>query len=444
MRIDAVQGRNVLVGDAFVPATVVVQRGRIAAIEPFEHEAGGVVVRAPDSAYVLPGIVDTHVHVNEPGRTEWEGFVSATEAAALGGATTLIDMPLNSIPPTTTVEHLQVKRSAALGELMVDVGFWGGAVPGNVGDLEPLWEAGVFGFKCFLSPSGVDEFPPLDREQFMTALREIARFDGRMIVHAEDARVLDEAPSAPGGRYRDFVASRPHEAETAAIQQVIDGARETGAQVHVLHLSSAHALEMLADAKAEGLRITVETCPHYLTFAAEQVPWGASQFKCCPPIRDAGNREELWGALRAGIIDMVVSDHSPATEEEKTRGDGDLQQAWGGVSGLQVGFAAVAAEARRRGIGLAEVSRWMSRNTAELVGLDAKGRLEVGADADLAVYDTGVDFRIEATRLAHRNPISAYDGLRFGGRVVQTVVRGNAIDVDRPDHDWGRQLLRPS
>ncbi|WP_043642561.1 allantoinase AllB [Nocardioides alkalitolerans] len=442
MRIDALRARHVLVGDEVVPATLVVRDERIAAIEPYEHPTEGVVVQAPDSAYVVPGVVDTHVHVNEPGRTEWEGFLSATEAAALGGATTLVDMPLNSIPPTTTVEHLQVKQSAALGQLMVDVGFWGGAVPGNVADLEPLWRTGVFGFKCFLAPSGVDEFPPLAPDEFLLALREIARFDGLMIVHAEDATVLEAAPSPPSRAYADFVVSRPPAAETQAIRQVLDGARETGARVHVLHLSSARALDMLADAKAEGLRVTVETCPHYLTFAAETIPDASPQFKCCPPIRDAGNREELWAALREGVIDCVVSDHSPATAEEKHRGGGDLQQAWGGVSGLQVGFAAMASEARSRGIPLAQVSRWMSRHTADLVGLTAKGRIEVGADADLAVYDTAAPFRVEATNLAHKNPISAYDGLTYDGRVVRTVVRGNAIDVDRPDHDWGRQLLR--
>ncbi len=442
MRIDALQAEHVLLDGELKPATIVIQNGRIASIEAVDHQVDGIVLRAPDTAYVVPGIVDTHVHINEPGRTEWEGFVSATEAAALGGATTLVDMPLNSIPPTTTIEGLRVKQEAALGELMVDVGFWGGAVPGNLADLLPLWEAGVFGFKCFLAPSGVDEFPPLDPEEFLAALIEIARFDGLMIVHAEDARVLERAPSPPSRAYRDFVMSRPDEAETTAIRQVLDGARETGARVHILHLSSARALDQIADAKSEGLRVTVETCPHYLCFAAETVPDGASQFKCCPPIRDAGNREELWQALRAGLIDMVVSDHSPATAEEKDRGDGDLQQAWGGVSGLQVGFSAVAQEARRRGIGIEPVSRWMSTNTADLVGLRDKGRIAVGADADLAVYDTGVEFRIEATRLAHRNPISAYDGLRFGGRVVRTVVRGNALDVEHTDHGWGRQLRR--
>ena len=444
MRVDAVQAQRVLVNGTFTPATVVVHHGRIEAIESVDHEVDGVVLRAPDTAYVVPGVVDTHVHINEPGRTEWEGFVSATEAAALGGATTLVDMPLNSVPPTTTVDHLRLKQEAAVGELMVDVGFWGGAVPDNLADLEPLWEAGVFGFKCFLAPSGVDEFPPLDPDQFHTALTEIARFDGLMIVHAEDAAVLEVAPSPPSRAYQDFLHSRPDTAETTAIHRVLDGARDTGARVHILHLSSARALDAIADAKAEGLRVTVETCPHYLCFAAETIPDASSQFKCCPPIRDAGNREELWQALRAGVIDMVVSDHSPATAEEKGRGDGDLQQAWGGVSGLQVGFSAVAQEARRRNIGVADVSRWMSRNTADLVDLATKGRIKVGADADLAIYDTGVEFRIEATRLAHRNPISAYDGLRFGGRVTRSVVRGNAIDVEHPDHRWGQQLRRPN
>jgi allantoinase len=442
MRIDAIQARRVLIDGDFVPATVSVEHGTIAAIGAYDETPEGIVLRAPDSAYVVPGNVDTHVHINEPGRTTWEGFRSATEAAALGGATTLVDMPLNSVPPTTTVEHLKLKQEAAREQLMVDVGFWGGAVPGNVADLQPLWEAGVFGFKCFLADSGVEEFPPLDPAQFTAALTEIAGFGGLMIVHAEDAGVLAEAPSESSRSYADFVLSRPDEAETAAIRQVLDGARETGARVHILHLSSAKALDLIAAARDEGLPVTVETCPHYLSFSAETIPDGASQFKCCPPIRDSGNREALWQALRDGIIDCIVSDHSPATAEEKNRGDGDLQQAWGGVSGLQVGFSVLAHEARRRAIPLADLSRWMSRNTADLVGLGRKGRIKVGADADFAVYDTGAEFRVEAARLAHRNPITAYDGLRYGGRVVRSVIRGNAIDVDRVDHTFGQQLRR--
>jgi allantoinase len=442
MQVDAIQARRVLVDGAFVPATVTIEHGTIAAIGPYDDAPEGMILRPADSAYVVPGIVDTHVHINEPGRTTWEGFFTATEAAALGGATTLIDMPLNSVPPTTTTAHLELKRQAATDQLMVDTGFWGGAVPGNLADLEPLWDAGVFGFKCFLADSGVEEFPPLDPEQFLAALSEIARFDGLMIVHAEDARVLAAAPSVPTRSYRDFVLSRPDEAETAAIAQVIAGARDTGARVHILHLSSARALDLIADARAEGLPVTVETCPHYLSFSAETIPDAAPQFKCCPPIRDGGNREALWQALREGIIDCIVSDHSPATAEEKNRGAGDLQQAWGGVSGLQVGFSVLAQEARRRAIPLADLSRWMSRNTADLVGLERKGRIAVGADADFAVYDTNAEFRIEATRLAHRNPISAYDGIRYGGRITRSVVRGNAIDVERVDHTFGKQLSR--
>jgi allantoinase len=439
MKVDAVQAQRVLVDGGFAPATLVIADGAIARIEPVDHRVDGTVLRVPDTAYVVPGVVDTHVHVNEPGRTEWEGFVSATEAAALGGVTTLVDMPLNSIPPTTTVDHLRTKQQAATGELMVDVGFWGGAVPGNLADLEPLWEAGVFGFKCFLAPSGVDEFPPLDPDQLRVALAEVARLDALMLVHAEDDAVLAATPATPSRAYADFLVSRPDGAETAAVERVLEGARETGARVHVVHLSSARALDLVAGAKEEGVRVTVETCPHYLCFAAECIPDAAPQFKCCPPIRDAGNREELWQGLRSGVIDTVVTDHSPATAAEKGRGGGDLQQAWGGISGLQVGFTAVAHEARRRDIGLDEVSRWMSGHTADLVGLDDKGRIRVGADADLAVYDTAVELRVEAARLAHRNPITAYDGLRYDGRVTHSVVRGRL----NPDHGWGEQLRRP-
>lgn len=430
MSPDAVRGRQVLVGDAFVPATVVIRDGQVAAIDTYDAPVAGEVLDIPDTAHLLPGIVDTHVHVNEPGRTAWEGFATATRAAALGGVTTLIDMPLNSIPATTTLEALAAKRAAAAGQLGVDVGFWGGAVPDSLGSLERLWDAGVFGFKCFLSPSGVDEFPALDAPQLTAALTEIAAFDGLLIVHAEDAAVLGAAPHPPTRAYADFLLSRPPEAETAAIRRLLDGARATGCRVHVLHLSSARALDLLADARAEGLPVTVETCPHYLCFAAEQIPDAAPEFKCCPPIRDDGNRAELWQALEAGVIDAIVSDHSPATVEVKRAGGGDLQQAWGGISGLQVGFTAVAQEARSRGIGLARVSVWMARNTADLVGLADKGSITVGASADFAVFDTAVGLDVDAALLAHRNPISAYDGQKYDGSVTHTLLRGRLVGRD--------------
>jgi len=443
MRVDAVRARHVLVDGAFRPATLTLADGRVSAIGAVDEAVTGEVLEVDDDARVLPGVVDTHVHVNEPGRTQWEGFTSATTAAALGGVTTLVDMPLNAIPPTTTVEHLRLKQVAARDQLAVDVAFWGGAVPGNVADLEPLWDAGVLGFKCFLSPSGVDEFPPLDPAEFAAALREVARFDGLMIVHAEDAAVLERTPAPASRAYADFLLSRPDDAEVAAIRQVVEGARETGARVHVLHLSSAKALDLLADARAEGLRLTVETCPHYLCLSADAIPDAAPEFKCCPPIRDEGNRDALWAALEAGVIDAVVSDHSPSTAAEKCRGDGDLQQAWGGISGLQVGFTAVMDEARRRGIGLDRVSAWMARHPADLAGLAHKGRIAVGADADLVVVEPDARTVVEAAGLAHRNPISAYDGMTLTGRVATTVVRGRTVVPGAPDLRHGRQLNRP-
>ncbi len=314
--------------------------------------------------------------------------------------------------------------------------------PGNVDDLAPLHEAGVFGFKCFLAPSGVDEFPPLAPAEFTAALREIARIGALMIVHAEDARVLEAAPAPPSRAYADFLLSRPDAAETDAIRQVLEGARETGARVHVLHLSSARALDLLADARAEGLPVTVETCPHYLCFDAELIPDASPQFKCCPPIRDAGNRDALWQALTDGLIDVVVTDHSPATAAEKERGGGDLQQAWGGIAGLQVGFTAVAAEAAARGIGVEQVSHWMARSTADLVGLPTKGRIEVGADADLVVLDSARPLVVDAHLLAHKNPITAYDGRQYDASVTATVLGGRLVDRGAPDLTRGHQLRR--
>ncbi len=423
--ITSVRARHVLVDDTFRPATVRVADDRITEVAAYDDGRDTPdMLDLPDTARLLPGVVDTHVHVNEPGRTEWEGFATATTAAARGGVTTIIDMPLNSIPPTTTVDHLRLKQQVAADKARVDVGFWGGAVPGNLADLRPLWEAGVFGFKCFLAPSGVDEFPPLAPEELDAALAEIAGFGGLMIVHAEDARVLDAAPHPPSRAYADFLLSRPDRTETDAIRRLLDGARATGCRVHVLHLSSARALDLLADARAEGLPVTVETCPHYLCFSAEDLPDAAPQFKCCPPIRDHGNRDALWDALVDGVIDCVVSDHSPSTPEEKGRGDGDLQQAWGGISGLQVGFTAVTDEAAARGIGLEQVSRWMATATADLVGLGHKGRIAVGADADLTVLDTAAPLDVRAADLAHRHPISAYDGRRLAGSVTHTWLRG--------------------
>jgi allantoinase len=347
------------------PLDVGVKDGVIAALG---HGLDGRhVVRLHDDEALLPGLVDTHVHVNEPGRTEWEGFASATRAAAAGGVTTIIDMPLNSLPPTTDAGALRVKRAAADGQCLVDVGFWGGAVPANLRDLRGLHEAGVFGHKCFLADSGVEEFAHLRPPEVERAMRELASFDGLLIVHAEAAHHIGPAPASR--RYADFLATRPRAAEIEAVAGVLALSRATGCRVHILHLSSADALAGIRRARAEGTRVTVETCPHYLSFAAEHIADGATQFKCCPPIREEANREALWEALRDGTIDLVASDHSPSTADLKCRESGDFAAAWGGISSLQLGLAAVWTEARDRGFGLADVVRWMSEAPARQVGL---------------------------------------------------------------------------
>ncbi|MFD6100955.1 allantoinase AllB [Nocardiopsis flavescens] len=434
-RLDlVVRAERALTPEGERPVTVGVREGAVVEVLDGADAplAGERELRAAADEVLLPGLVDSHVHVNEPGRTEWEGFASATRAAALGGVTTLVDMPLNSVPPTTTVAGLDAKRAAAEGVLAVDVGFWGGAVPENsgpgaTGALARLWERGVFGFKAFLSPSGVEEFGHLSAAELETAAEAIAAFDGLLIVHAEDPDVLAAAPAAAGRDYASFLASRPDDAETRAIARVIAAARRTGVRAHVLHLSSAAALPLIARAREEGVRLTVETCPHYLTLAAEAVPAGATGYKCCPPIRGEGNRDLLWRALREGLVDCVVSDHSPSTPDLKDLDTGDFGTAWGGISGLQVGLAAVWTEARRRGVPLAEVVEWMSAAPARVAGVSGKGAVAVGADADLVLFAPDEEVRVDARELAHRNPVSAYDGAVLTGRVRRTLLRGAEV-----------------
>ncbi|MFG2029796.1 allantoinase AllB [Streptomyces sp. NPDC048825] len=409
-------------------ASVAVAAGRITDVLPYDAEVPpGARLEDFGDHVLLPGLVDTHVHVNDPGRTEWEGFWTATRAAAAGGITTLIDMPLNSLPPTTTVDHLRTKKDVARSKAHIDVGFWGGALPDNVKDLRPLHDAGVFGFKAFLSPSGVDEFPELDQEQLARSLAEIAGFGGLLIVHAEDPHQLAAAPQRSGGTYADFLASRPRDAENTAIAQLIAQAERLHARVHVLHLSSSDALPLIAAAKQEGVRLTVESCPHYLTLTAEEVPDGASEFKCCPPIREAANQDALWQGLIDGTIDCIVSDHSPSTADLKTA---DFATAWGGISSLQLGLSAIWTEARRRGRSLEDVVRWMSARPAELAGLSQKGAIEAGRDADFAVLAPDETFTVDPAALHHRNRVTAYAGRTLHGVVKSTWLRGERIVAD--------------
>jgi allantoinase len=433
----AIRARRVITAAGERAAGVIIRDGAIADVVGYAAAPPGAI-EVPDDQILLPGLVDSHVHVNEPGRTEWEGFATATAAAAAGGITTIVDMPLNSIPPTVDVAALTVKRKCAAGQLAVDVAFWAGAVPGNVADLRPLHEAGVVGFKCFLLPSGVDEFAPLDPAQLAAAMTEIATFGGLLIAHAEDPAVIAAAPAAHGRRYTDFVASRPPGAEVRAIETLLAQTRRTGCRSHVVHLASAESLPVIRAAKADGLPVTAETCPHYLTLRAEDVPDGATQFKCCPPIRDDANREALWAGLLDGTIDCVVSDHSPCSIEAKRLGrgtlgrddpaQGDFGEAWGGIASLQLSLPAMWTEASRRGIGLDRVAAWMAAAPAALTGLTDRGAIAPGQRGDLCVFAPDEHFVVDPATLKHRNPVSAYAGMSLRGVVRETWLAGVRID----------------
>jgi allantoinase len=421
-----IRGRQVVTPDGMRAASVHVAEGRIVRVGAWEDAPSEISVVDAGESIVMPGLVDTHVHINEPGRTEWEGFETGTRAAAAGGVTTILDMPLNSIPATTTVDALEVKRRAAREKSVVNVEFIGGVVPGNAGELEPLRDAGVRAFKCFLSPPGVDEFPAVGDSDLRKAFPVLARLGLPLMVHAEDPACL--LPGRGSSRkYGDYLTTRPVAAERSAITLLTQLMARYPTPVHIVHLSSASSLDIVRTARARGLALTVETCPHYLTFAAEGIPDGATEYKCAPPIRDEAERDALWDALIAGDIDLVASDHSPCPPAMKET-EGDFFSAWGGIASLQLSVSAMWTGARTRGVKPERIAQWMSAAPARLAGLQGrKGALAAGYDADIVVWDPKARFVVDPTKLLHRHKVTPYSGRELFGRVTATYVAGRRI-----------------
>ena len=436
-----IRGQTVVSHEAIGPASIHVGGGKIVAVRPFDDVVENCeVVEAGADSVIMPGLVDTHVHINSPGRTEWEGFRTATRAAAAGGVTTLIDMPLNSIPPTTTLAGFKIKLETAKDDCFVDVGFWGGVVPGNTPELARMFAAGVVGFKCFLVPSGVDEFPHVTEDDLRSAMPELSRLGAMLIVHAELPGPMKATHETD---YHAFLHSRPRAAEDEAIALMIRLSREFGTRVHIVHLSSSDALPLLREAQAAGVKITAETCPHYLHFAAETIPEHATEFKCCPPIRESENREKLWQGLADGTIDMVVSDHSPCPGEMKLRQTGDFMAAWGGIASLQLRLPVTWTEAQRRGFSLRELTNWLCTNPARQVSLASrKGTIAAGCDADIVVWNPNQAFVVDGQRLEHRHKLTPYHCESLTGVVEKTFLRGRKIyDGGLDDVPVGHMLL---
>ena len=449
--LKAFLSRRVVTPQGMRPAAVMVEEERIRAVASPSEIPPSVDREDFGNLALLPGLVDSHVHINEPGRTEWEGFETATRAAAAGGYTMLIDMPLNSIPSTTNVEALEAKREAARGKCSVDWAAWGGVVRGNQQDIEPLARAGVRGFKCFLVHPGIEEFSMVSEADLREFLPHVARSGLPLLVHAELPGPVNAATeqlqAADWTRYATYLQSRPDEAEMAAIQLMITLCREYGFHLHIVHLATARGLELLQAARAEGLPITVETCPHYLHLTAETIPDGATQCKCAPPIRDHANREQLWQGLRDGIIDLVATDHSPCPPSMKRMDEGNFQTAWGGIASLSMALPIMWTEARQRGFALTDIARWMAEQPAKLAGCQAhKGQISPGYDADLLVFDPEAEFQVTSDRLHHRHAVSSYLGETLRGVVKRTYVRGKLVfeDGEFPGRPSGREFAPAS
>lgn len=428
----SIKSRNVLIPQKgqrlgkLEPALIKIRDGKFYRLCDYLEKPSEPVLDFGDQV-VMPGLCDTHVHMNEPGRTEWEGISTATQAAAAGGITTLVDMPLNSIPPTTTVDALNLKRESAQKTAYVDYGFWGGVIPQNKNDLEPLIQKGVLGFKCFMIDSGVSEFPMSSEEIIRQSLPILSKYNVPLLVHAELEGPLPRKVDS-SKKYQSYLLSRPDSWEVSAVELLIKLAEEYKGRIHVVHLSSAQALSLLKAAQSQGISISAETCPHYLVLKAEDIAEGATHFKCAPPIRNNENRELLWKGLENNIIQFIVSDHSPCSPNLKKFDSGDFLAAWGGISGLQFGLSLIWTEMKKRNLALPELAYWMSEAPLNFLNVQSKtGRIEVGNDADLVVWDPNKEFKLEESQILHRHKITPYMGMKLSGVVERTFVRGQCV-----------------
>jgi allantoinase len=432
--IFSLKSSRVVIDNQIRPAQILVEDGKITQITDVDAQ---LPVAAEDlgDKVIMPGLVDTHVHINEPGRTEWEGFNTGTQSAAAGGITCVVDMPLNCTPVTTSADALQQKLESLQGKLWIDCGFWGGVIPDSLDDLDELIQAGVLGVKSFTIHSGIDDFPKVEQQHLYQAIGILAKYDVPYLIHAELDKDEKE-PAAIGDKYQSFLSSRPKSWENDAIDMMIDLAEKAKAEgvsgrIHIVHLSSAEAIPAIRAAQQRGLKLTAESCPHYLTLFAEDIPDGKTLFKCCPPIREQQNREQLWRGLEEGIIDFIVSDHSPCTPQLKHIESGDIENAWGGISSLQFGLSIIWSEAEERGYSLNQVVDWMATQPAIFAGLgNRKGKIACGLDADLVVFDPEASYQIDPQMIKYRHKITPYAGRKVKGVVERTYVRGQAVYQD--------------
>ncbi|MBK8582429.1 MAG: allantoinase AllB [Flavobacteriales bacterium] len=437
MDFTALHSTRVLSPAGVVEATLILAEGQIKEVLVGKAQPEGIPYESVGNKVIMPGVIDAHVHINEPGRTEWEGFETATKAAAAGGTTTLIEMPLNASPVTTTAGALKLKLEAAKGKLHVNCGFYGGVIPTNIDYLDELLRSGVFGIKAFLTHSGIDEFPNVTEADLRRALPVLKKYDATLLVHCElegrNPQPVTRQPVTKNNDHRSYgayLSSRPSHWETDAIALMIRLSEEFDVHVHIVHVSAAEALPLIREAKKRGLRITAETCPHYLVFCAEDIPDGATEFKCAPPIRERANNELLWKALKDGTLDFVATDHSPAPPDIKEQQSGDFMKAWGGIAGLQFLLPAFWTGAKERGFSLEDVARLLCEHPASFLGLKKKGRIAPGCDADLVIWDPEASFVVKKEDVQHRHKLTPYVGRRMNGVMERTVVGGEVVLIN--------------